>query len=91
MEKARALWNKFGLPGLALVHPVTVGSSHAAAAIAMTLGASKKAALLWIGGSVVVWAVAFAVLAHLGAGFIYENVASDGFLGDLLHRFRRNS
>jgi len=59
-EKASKLWNKYGLPGLAIIHPVTIGSSHATALIAISLGASKKAVTLWIGGSIIVWAIAFA-------------------------------
>ncbi|QQK74876.1 small multi-drug export protein [Salicibibacter cibarius] len=79
-EKASKLWNKYGLPGLAIIHPVTVGSSHATALIALSLGASKKSTTLWVGGSIIVWAIAFAVLSFLGADFIYAQIDADGFL-----------
>lgn len=82
MEKASELWNKYGLPGLAIIHPVTIGSSHATALIALSLGASKKATALWIGGSIVVWAVTFALLSFFGADFIYSQIDSDGFLSN---------
>ena len=81
-EKASKLWNKYGLPGLAIIHPVTVGSSHATALIALSLGASKKSTTLWVGGSIIVWAIAFAVLSFFGVDFIYSQLDSDGFLNN---------
>lgn len=85
-EKAAELWNKYGLPGLAIIHPVTIGSSHATVIIALSLGSSKKSVTLWMAGSVIVWASAFAVLSFLGADFLYSRIESDGFLNDLIDR-----
>ncbi|MBM7632372.1 small multi-drug export protein [Geomicrobium sediminis] len=79
-KKAVKLLKRYGLPGLAAIHPVTVGSSHATALIARSLGASKKSTTLWIGGSIIVWAIVFAVLSIVGADFIYSQIDSDGLL-----------
>lgn len=81
-EKAVKLWNKYGLPGLAIIHPVTIGSSHLTALIALSLGASKTSTTLWVGGSIIIWAIAFSILSFLGADFIYSQIDSNGFLNN---------
>ncbi|GAK13569.1 small multi-drug export protein [Geomicrobium sp. JCM 19039] len=80
INKAKELWRRYGLPGLAIIHPVTIGSSHATALIALSLGASKKATIVWVGGSVTIWAVLFAILSFIGADFIYVHLDTNGFL-----------
>lgn len=82
LEKAAELWNKYGLPGLAIIHSVTIGSSHVTALIALSLGASKTATALWVGGSIIIWAIAFSILSFLGADFIYSQIDSDGLLNN---------
>lgn len=64
-ERAKRIWNKYGLPGLAMLGPILIGT-HIAAFIGMTLGATKKNTTLWLAISIGVWTLAFGVLTALG-------------------------
>ncbi|MDX8044459.1 small multi-drug export protein [Gracilibacillus sp. S3-1-1] len=67
-DRAKTLWNKYGLPGMVMLGPILIGS-HIAAFIGMTLGATKRATLLWSTFSIGVWALAFGILTALGFDF----------------------
>ncbi|MET1013904.1 MAG: small multi-drug export protein [Paenisporosarcina sp.] len=60
-ERAKHLWNKYGLPGMLMLGPVLIGT-HIAAFIGMTLSASKKQTTIWSVISIAVWAIVFEVL-----------------------------
>ncbi len=62
-------WNRFGLPGLGLLAPVTCGP-YFAALIALALGARPLHLLLWIAGGAIPWCLLFAVLAAAGVSFL---------------------
>lgn len=67
-EKPNAIlraWRRFGLPGLGLLAPVTVGP-QLGALLAIVLGAPKARIVLAIALGAIPWAVAFAVLVGLG-------------------------
>lgn len=64
-ERAKQLWNKYGLPGMLLLGPILIGT-HVAAFIALILGGSKRQTSLWSIISIVAWAIAFAALTALG-------------------------
>ena len=64
-ERARNVWNKYGLPGLALAGPILTGI-HIAAFIAMSLGARRNRALVWMTASLFLWTVVFGVVTMLG-------------------------
>lgn len=67
-ERAKRIWNKYGLPGLALLGPILIGT-HIAAFIGMTLGATKKNTTIWLAISIGVWTLAFGILTALGFDF----------------------
>ncbi|ANU11363.1 putative small multidrug efflux protein [Planococcus antarcticus DSM 14505] len=67
-ERAKRIWNKYGLPGLALLGPILIGT-HIAAFIGMTLGATKKNTTVWLTISIALWSLAFGVLTALGFDF----------------------
>jgi len=72
-ERAKKIWSKYGLPGLALLGPILIGT-HIAAFIGMTLGADKKWTTLWLTISIALWTVTFGVLTALGFDFfVHEN------------------
>lgn len=71
-QRAQALWNKFGFPGLALIGPLVVGS-HLTTLMGVILGGTKKQAAIWMAISLLVWCVAFTVLGHLGVDFFKIN------------------
>ncbi|TWT08956.1 small multi-drug export protein [Planomicrobium sp. CPCC 101079] len=67
-ERAKRIWNKYGLPGLALLGPILIGT-HIAAFIGMTLGATKKNTTIWLTISIGIWTLAFGILTALGFDF----------------------
>ena len=77
--RAKKIWKKYGLPGLAFIGPFLVGS-HLAAFMSISLGGSRKSTILWMTSSLIFWSIVIAVLAHLGADFIYANSEQEGFL-----------
>lgn len=64
-ERGRRIWNKYGLPGLALLGPILTGI-HLAALIAMTLGAQKISATIWLTISLGLWTLVFGLATVLG-------------------------
>lgn len=70
--RARKLWKKYGLPGLAIIGPLLVGS-HLTAVMCLTFGGSKKNTAYWMIGSIVLWSLTFAILVHFGIDLVgYE-------------------
>lgn len=67
-ERAKNIWNKYGLPGLALLGPILIGT-HIAAFIGMTLGATKKNTTLWLAISIGLWTLVFGLATAFGFGF----------------------
>lgn len=65
MERARNLFNKYGVPGVALIGPLVFGH-HIGAFISLVSGASKRYVTLWMTIGVLVWTIAVGVLAALG-------------------------
>ncbi|WP_096200197.1 small multi-drug export protein [Bacillus sp. FJAT-45350] len=63
--RAQKLWKKYGLPGLAIIGPLIVGS-HLTAFMSLTLGGAKKRTAFWMTTSIVIWSLTFAVLVHFG-------------------------
>ena len=67
-DRAKRIWNKYGLPGLAFLGPILLGI-HIAACIGMTLGAQKGATMLWTTVSLGIWTIIFGGLTALGFDF----------------------
>ncbi|WP_336885157.1 small multi-drug export protein [Caldalkalibacillus salinus] len=65
-RRARKIWGKYGLPGLAIIGPFFVGS-HLTALMSMVLGGTKKHTAAWMLASITLWSVAFASLTYVGA------------------------
>ena len=53
-QGAKKLWHNYGLPGLALLGPILIGT-HIAAFIGMSLGAEKGWTMLWLTISIALW------------------------------------
>lgn len=67
-ERAKKIMNKYGLPGLALLGPILIGT-HIAAFIGMTLGATKKNTTVWLTASIALWSLVFGIATALGFDF----------------------
>jgi Ca2+/H+ antiporter, TMEM165/GDT1 family len=66
--RARHLAQRWGVPGLGLLAPLTTGS-HLAAVAALATGAGQRRVLAWMTVGLVIWAVAVAVATTLGVGW----------------------
>lgn len=67
-KRAYKIWQKYGLPGLALIGPFFVGS-HVTAFMSLIFGGTKQKVALWMAISLVAWGILFAVLGHLGVDY----------------------
>jgi uncharacterized membrane protein len=63
--RARRLFDRYGLAGLAALGPLLTGI-HVAAVVALAAGAERRRALLWLVGGVLVWAGLAAVATVVG-------------------------
>lgn len=64
-ERAARIWNRYGMPGLALLGPLLIGS-HIAVFVGILFGANRLRALLWTTASLALWTALLAVLSALG-------------------------
>ena len=55
-KRATRLWNRYGLPGLAVASPISTGV-HLAALLALGFGSTRRSTALWMTGSIAVWTV----------------------------------
>lgn len=62
------VWLRWGLPGLGLLAPVTIGP-YFAALLAIALGERPLRVILWVGGGAIPWCIIFAVMVALGFKF----------------------
>ncbi|MRX73110.1 DNA-binding protein [Bacillus lacus] len=82
-KRAKNLWDKYGLPGLAFIGPLFVGS-HVSAFMGMGFGSKRRAVTVWMTLSLVFWTAAAAALTHYGIGFVSGEQEYEGFLINLL-------
>ncbi|MEC5424014.1 small multi-drug export protein [Virgibacillus sp. C22-A2] len=59
-KRGRKIWNKYGLPGLAMLGPIVTGT-HLAVFIGMSLGAQKQWVVLWMTISIGIWTLIFGI------------------------------
>lgn len=71
-ERAKKVWNKYGLPGLTLLGPILIGT-HIAAFIGLTLGADRKWTTLWSTVSIALWTIIFGVVTLTGFSFFTDS------------------
>ncbi len=64
-ERAQHLFERYGLPGLAVLGPLVTGI-HLAAVVALAAGARRGPTLLWLSAGIGAWATAAATMTVLG-------------------------
>ncbi len=69
--RARRVFDRYGLPGLAVLGPLVTGV-HVAALGAVAAGAPRRATVVWLSGGVVVWAAVTGVLTVLGLDLLFD-------------------
>lgn len=64
-QKIKAMFDRFGVPGGSLLGQWVL-PSQITSSLMVSFGASKNAVILWQSISILLWALGFGVLAHLG-------------------------
>jgi len=64
-ERGKRIWNKYGMPGVALLGPILIGT-HIAAFIGLLFGANKTNATIWMTISIALWTLGFGIATILG-------------------------
>jgi len=72
-ERGKRIWNKYGMPGLALLGPIVIGT-HIAAFIGLLFGASKVNTIIWMTISIGLWTLVFGIATAMGFDLWVENV-----------------
>ncbi|MEY8351463.1 small multi-drug export protein [Bacillus cereus] len=67
--RSRQIWERYGIPGLALLAPILVGTDIAAV-LALTFGSNRTHVISWMTVSLAVWTVIFTVAAMYGLSFL---------------------
>ena len=67
-RRMRRVMQRWGMPGLALLGPLGLGS-QLSAVLAVSMGVSARRTTAWIGAGVTAWCVVAAVLAATGMSF----------------------
>lgn len=70
-ERGKRIWNKYGMPGVALLGPVLIGT-HIAAFIGLLFGANKANATTWMTISIGLWTLIFGIATALGFDLFIE-------------------
>lgn len=78
-RRARHLFDRYGLPGLAVLGPLVTGI-HVAAVAAIAAGADRRRTLTWLAGGVAVWSALAGLLTVLGIeAFVDPDALPDVF------------
>lgn len=64
-KRAKRVWDRYGLPGLAIASPLVTGV-HLAALLALGLGSKQRTTAVWMTASIAVWTVII-TLVSVGA------------------------
>ena len=70
-QRTRQLFDRYGLPGLAVLGPLVTGI-HVAALVAVGAGAPRRPTILWLSGGVAIWSLAVGVATLLGLDAFVE-------------------
>jgi len=68
-KRAKRLWEKYGLPGLAVASPISTGV-HLAAVFALGLGSNRRSTAVWMTASIAAWTL----LITLGSVFARSTI-----------------
>ena len=71
-ERAKQIWNRYGMPGVALLGPILIGT-HIAAFIGLLFGANKTNTTVWMTISIALWSLIFGIATALGVDLFVRN------------------
>lgn len=66
--RGKRIWDKYGMPGVALLGPIFIGS-HIAAFLGLLLGAKKSNVTIWMTISLALWSLVFGIATAAGFDF----------------------
>ena len=76
-ERAKQIWERYGLPGLAIVGPFFIGT-HLTAVMGMAFGSRKSFVTFWMTFSLLVWTVGLTAASYYGLDYL-NLIRPDGF------------
>src|SRR5699024_12535833 len=83
-QRAKLLWDKYGLPGLAFISPFFVGS-HLSALLEITVGRQKAKTLYLMTASLLAWTVVLGVASLYGFDYFIADEENLGFITRFIH------
>jgi hypothetical protein len=64
-QRALRIWNRYGLPGLALTGPLLTGI-HLATLMALPFKPPRRHLLLWMNSSLIIWTIGMTIVSFYG-------------------------
>ena len=71
-ERGTRIWDNYGMPGLALLGPILIGT-HVAVFIGLLFGAKKSTATIWMVISLALWSLVFGIATAMGFNFFTKD------------------
>jgi len=71
-ERGKRIWNRYGMPGVALLGPILIGT-HIAAFIGFLFGANKTNTTIWMIISIGLWSLVLGIATALGVDLFVRN------------------
>ena len=72
-ERGKQIWNRYGMPGVALLGPILIGT-HIAAFIGLLFGAKKFNVTVWLIVSIALWTLIFGIVTAMGFDFFVNGI-----------------
>lgn len=83
-QRARRIWNSYGLFGLTFIGPFFVGS-HLSTFLAITFGGTKQRTFIFMTASLLTWTVLLGAASYYGFDFFLADEENLGFITRMLH------
>lgn len=84
-KRARKIWDKYGLPGLAFIGPFFVGT-HLSAFLASTFGGTRKRTMYLMTASLFAWTLVLGLASHYGFDFFVADSDDAGFITRMINQ-----
>ena len=83
-KRAKKIWDKYGLPGLAFIGPFFIGT-HLTALLDISFGGTRSKTLVLMTASIAFWAISLGSAAYFGFDFLVKDEDGYGFITKLLN------
>jgi len=65
-DRARKLWNRYGLPGMSLLAPILVWSIFMPTVIALAFKSPKRPTVIWMTAGLTIWSIGIGIASYYG-------------------------